>query len=625
MLRGVILGFLLMVLLLWASTVLGETKDGDDRTFSMEAVVVTAERISEYIKNHPQDVEVVRRKEIVEKSLLNVEEVLKTMSGVEVHQSSGVGSRISIRGSGKSSGILILLNGRPLNTNQYGGIDLSTVPVEMIESVTVFKPPVPVWLGPGSTDGAINIVTRDIATGQPGKKGKPTTVTAGIGSFGFMEGGANQVFPVARGTMLAAGAATHRDGKRKNSDRDDGSFSAYWNRVGEGGTRYEVNGRYSLSEFGSPGPIDNPTPDARQRYQKGSLDARLVGFFGETGVYSLNPYGDLVTLKDRSQSGLTSTLDDLKVGVKQETTWSEKSGVWDLRIGGLLERDDLDHTLTGRHHRTMVDLSSQYDQRFGPMTGTIGIRGNYTNDFDFNPGVTGGLGYALSEKTILKGKAGYSVNLPTFGQLYQTSHGSIDQVRGNPDLDKERTWSYDFGIEHRFSKERLVQATFFGAETHDLIMPVRGSDKIYRPANIDRAWRRGIELTLKYGWEMGFTAEINAVFQESRNDDTGEDIPYTPKAKLKASVQYILARFKTRLEVVVRHESSRFSEAENLRDQRLDPYTVMDMKVIQPFSMQGYAGECFVRVNNLFNETYENHFGYPDDGIRVATGIQVRF
>jgi iron complex outermembrane receptor protein len=625
MLPVAILGSLLITSLLSAGTALAEEEKSGDRTFAMEAVEVTAERLSEYIKNHPQSVETVGRKEIVRRSLLSVEDVLKTMPGVEVHPSSGVGSRISIRGSGKSGGVLVLLNGRPLNTNQYGGVDLNTIPVEMIESVTVFKPPVPVWLGPGAADGAINIVTRDLSASRPAGKDRPATVTAAVGSFGSVEGSASRVIPLAGGAMLVTGAGSHRDGRRDNSDKDDGSFSAYWNREGKDGRKYEVNGRYYLSEFGSIGPVDNLTPDARQRYQKGSLDAGLAGMLGATGTYSINPYGDAVNLRDRSQSGFTSTLDDIKAGLKSEATWSEKQGLWDLRIGAILERDDLDHTLTGKHHRTMADLNSQYDRRFGPLTGTIGLRGNYTDDFDFSPGFTGGLGYALSEKNLLKGKVGYTVNLPTFGQLYQTSHGSIDQVRGNPDLDKERIWSYDVGIEHRFGKERVLQTTLFGAETRDLIISRRGADRIYRPVNIERARRQGIELTLKYGWETGFSAEMNAIVQTSRNGETGADLPYTPKTKLKTTVQYMLPRIKTRLEGVVRYESARSSEAENLASQRLDPFTVVDVKAIQPFPLKGYTGEWFIKVDNVFNTAYESHLGYPDDGIRFSTGIQMRF
>lgn len=624
-LSDVILIFFSAILFSLLGTALAETNETSDKTFSMEAIEVTAERLSEYIKNHPQNIETVERKEIIRRSLLNVEDVLKTMPGVEVNPSSGVGSRISVRGSGKSGGVLVLLNGRPLNTNQYGGVDLNTIPVEIIESVTVFKPPVPVWLGPGAADGAINIVTRNISSGQSGIKNKPTTITAVAGSFGFIEGSASQIVSVAGGNMMITGAGAHIDGKRDNSDKNDGNFSAYWNREGKDGTKYEVNGRYYLSEFGSIGPIDNPTPDARQEYQKGSADARIAGLFGEKGTYSINPYGDMINLRDRSQSGLVYTLDDIKAGIKSETTFSGEQDLWDLRIGAILERDDLDHTMTGKHHRTMIDLNSQYDRRFGSLTGTIGLRGNYTDDFDFSPGFTGGFGYALLEKILIKGKLGYTVNLPTFGQLYQTSHGSIDQARGNPDLDEEKIWSYDLGIEYRFAKDRLFQATLFGSETHGLISYQRGVDMIYRPVNLDQAWRRGIEITLKYGWESDISAEINAIFQTSENGETGADLPYTPTTKLKATVQYTLPGIKSRLEGVIRFESARFSDAESFEIQRLDPFTIVDVKAIQPFAIKECAGEWFVKIENLFNTAYESHFGYPDDGIRFNTGIQIRF
>ena len=622
---GAILGFLLTMPLLLTGAALGETKNADDKAFTLETVEVTAERISEYVKNHPQEVTVVKRAEILKRNLLTVEEALKTMPGVEVDQSAGVASRISIRGSGKSGGVLVLLNGRPLNANQYGSVDLNSIPVDMIESITVFKPPVPVWLGPGATDGAINIVTRDLTALEAKEKEKPTTIMAGVGSFGLAQASASHIVSVAGGNALLTADGSRTDGKRTNSDRGDGNFSVYWNREEENGKRYEFNGRYYLSEYGSPGPLDNPTPNERQRYEKGSLDTRIAGLVGGTGTYSVSPYVDRVTLTDRSQSGFTSNLEDIKLGVKSETAWSEKKGLWSLRIDSILENDDLDHSIAGSHDRAMADLSTQYDRRFGPLTGTVGIRGNYTSDFDFNPGTTFGLGYALSKETLLRAKAGYTVNVPTFGELYQTTHGSIDQVRGNADLREERVWSYDFGLERTFGKDRVFQATLFRSDTQDLIIFERGSDNIYRPVNIANAVRQGMEVTLKYGWETGLAAELNLILQESRNGDTGKDLPYTPRVKAKTTVQYTIARLKTRLEGTVRYEDTRFSEAEDLVAQRLGSYVVVDLKAIQPFSVKGYAGEWFIKADNVCNTAFQTHYGYPDEGVRFVIGAQTRF
>jgi iron complex outermembrane receptor protein len=591
----------------------------------MGEVLVTAERIAYFIKNHPQDVAIVDRKEIIRRGLSDTEEVLKTMPGVEVNRSTGTGSRISLRGSGKSGGVLVLLNGRPLNTNQYGGVDLSSIPIEMIESVTVFKPPVPVWLGPGAGEGAINIQTRDLTLPSKEKKNLSTTITTSGGSFGLAQGSASQLLPFGGGKLLLTGSASHRDGKRQNTDMDDATFSAYWNRDGRDGRRYEVNSRYYTAYYGSSGPTDNPTPDARQRYSKSSIDGRFAGLLGEKGNYSLTPYLDLTDVTDHPQSGLTSTLTDLKAGLKGETVWSDPAGLWDFRLGGMTEHDDLDHTLTGHHQRTMVDLSANHDRRFGSFTGSLGLRGTYTSDFGMDPGISGGLGYAVSEKSLMRAKAGYSVSVPTFSQLYQTSHGSIDQVRGNPDLKSERTWSYDIGVEHRFDKNNVLHASIFRSDTRNFISSLRGADKIYRPVNVDWAWRQGVEVTFKWAQDVGLGGDANLILQDSRSGETCKEVPYTPRGRAKATIQYTFSSLKTRVEVTGRYEGSRFSEAEGLPSQELHDYSTFDMKAIQPFSTRFSTGELFVKVENLLDRSFDVHFGFPDDGIRFNAGIQVRF
>lgn len=107
----------------------------------IESVTVTAERIKEYSGLHPGQVVVMERVEIDQRNILSVEEALNTMAGVDVQPSATTGSRISIRGSSKGGrGILVLLNGRPLNSSQYGGVELSSIPIDLVESVTVFKP-----------------------------------------------------------------------------------------------------------------------------------------------------------------------------------------------------------------------------------------------------------------------------------------------------------------------------------------------------------------------------------------------------------------------------------------------------------------------------------------------------
>ena len=599
-----------------------DSKDG----YTLSEIVITSDKLQEYIKNHPQDVSVIQRKEILERSLTTVEDVLKTMPGVEVIPSRGIGSRISIRGSGKSGGLLLLLDGRPLSTNQFGNFEIDTIPIDMVESVMVFKPPIPVWLGPGGSEGAINIVTRSLPAQKEDREKYPTTIKASGGSYGLVDGSISQSLTIADGGSLISASARRRDGKRENSDRKDYSLAANWNRETQGGAKYEISARYYDAEYGMPGPLDNLTPDARQQYRKGSLEGRYSGIIGEgKGTYTLSAYGDMSNLRDKSQTGFIATLNDNKLGLKLDTAMTHEKGLWDIRLGGMLELNDYEHTLSGSHHRIRNSLSGQYDRRFGDVTGTLGLRADYTNDFHFNPGFTGGLGWGVTEKILIKAKAGYTVNVPTFEQLYQTTHGSIDQTRGNPNLKKEKIWSYDLGIEYKLDKDKTLQFTLFRADTTDLISYKRGDDKIYRPINIPSSHRQGVELTAKYNWGKGLITEINAVVQDSRNSVTGKELSYTPKVKLKGSVRYTISDYKTRIDGTVRYEGKRFNQIENLPTQQLEAYTTVDAKVTQPFKIKGTAVEWYLKVDNLFNASYQFHYGYPDDGRKITSGIQMRF
>jgi vitamin B12 transporter len=606
----------------WAREAHGQDSSS---TVTLDTITVTAEKLTAFIRNHPQQVTRVDRQEILERNFLSVEETLNSMAGVEVRPSAGIGSRISIRGSGKGSGVLVLLNGRPLNSSQYGSVDLSTIPIDIVKSVTVFKPPVPVWLGPGASEGAISIVTHDFqpeAEETQKQKGITRLKLAG-GSFGRLDGSVSHTAPLTAGSLMLTAAGGRLDGKRTNADRDKGDLSLHWDRGGKGDVRYELNGRYYISEHGSAGPMDNPTPDARQRYEKGSVDFQTAGPAGDSGDYSLNLYADRVDLEDRSQSGLTSDLRDIKWGLKADTDWSGAEETWALRVGAILERDEVEHTLSGEHDRVTAGAHAQYDRHFDALTATLGLRGDHTSDFDFNPGASAGLSFEATQKLLIKGNAGYRVNVPNFGQLYQPSHGSIDQVRGNPDLNEEQVASYDLGLEYRSSKRRVLQATLFRTDTRDLIVYRRGADRVYQPVNIDKAWRHGLELTAKYAFDTGVSLDLDCILQDSENRENRKELAYTPRNTFKATVKYTLPGWKTRLETKLKYYDPRYSETEARESEKLDAYTTVDLKLLQPFSVGKTSCEGFIDLYNLFDRDFEYHYGYPDDGFRFMAGLKL--
>lgn len=591
----------------------------------MEDIVVTAEKIQDYIEDHPRQVTVMTREQIAQGAFSNLDQVLNTMPGVEVKKSgSGLGSRISIRGSGNSGHILVLINGCPVNSTQYGGVELESIPLSMVSRVDVFKPPVPVWLGPGASAGAVNIILAD-ARGKDAKKRKNSRIGFSAGSYGKAGLNASHLMAPDAHKLRLTASANHNDGRRTNNDRDSGSLSLHWDLPEASTTRHDVNLRLYRSEHGSPGPTYNPTPDARQTYQKGAADWRSQGVFGENGDFEFKTYLDITRLEDRSQTGLVSTLDAVAYGVKTENSWNSAEDKWALRLSGNAGHDRIDHTLSGRHHREHAFLGVQGDRRFDALTATSGARCDYTTDFGFQPAGNVGVGFRPAKATMVKLNAGYTVNIPTFGQLYQPSHGAIDQVRGNPDLDEERIWSFTAGVTHEFAEDRSAQISLFREESDDLIVYLEDEDMIKRPVNMDQgAYRQGVEVVVN--WKLGDSGKLDMSYirQESRNRENDNELTYTPNHKARATLHWRLWR-ATRTETTFTAAGEQFSDLENTREKKVDGYRTVDLKIIHPFQIGKSSLEAFVHLDNLLDESFESHHGYPDDGFRVTVGANLDF
>lgn len=616
---------LLSVIIFSGSQSFAQHHKTDENTYTLETINVTAEKLSEYIKNNPQNIIEMNLAEIRERNFLEVGEAIGSMPGVDVSQrTNSTGARISIRGGGGSGSVLVMIDGKPVNSAQYGGVNLGSIPIDIIEKITVFKPPVPVWLGPGGAGGVINITTKNSGKRNLKKEKNSARIKMNGGSYGASEIDAAYMVNGEGQKLLLTGSAGHRDGKRVNSDRDSRSAGFKYQKEGDSGRTYDLNGRYYHSNHGSSGPVDNPTPDARQRYRKSSLDFQARGFLKSKREYSIKTYADLEDLRDKSQAGYISTLDVLKAGINSELTWDSEEKRLAKRLGLLVETNRVDHNLSGSHHREKISIHLQQDRQFNSINATLGIRGDYTNDFGTFPAISTGISCSLNTDTVIKTTAGYSVGIPTFNQLYQPSHGSIDQVRGNPDLQEESIYAFDLSLTHNFSKNTILNASLFRTETRNLIIHIRGTDLMYRPENIPKAYKQGMELAFKFALSVNASLDTSYVFQNTENKNTGSDLAYSPEHSFKVTGNFRLPS-KTRIEASLKANSTQYSSPGTPQEKKLDSYSVMNMKIIHPVTIINHGGEVYLHIDNLFDTDYESHADYPDDGFRFMAGVNINF
>ena len=589
----------------------------------LDQVTVTAGRLETFMQNNPQQVEVMGRDEIESRNFLDSEEALDAVPGVDVTPSgTGLGSRISIRGSGGTGRIMVLINGRPAAGSQYGSTVINDIPISMIERIEVYEPPVPVWLGGGASSGAVNIVlSADV--GVAADANVQTRISGG--SYGTAQASVSHSSSLGNKRLQLSANAKHTDGRRVNNDRDSANISGQWEMRTESAATYDINGRYYYSDHGSPGRISNPTPDADQTYQKGSADFRARGLFGEAGSYKAKVFADRVQLDDHSQSGLASTLKTFCAGAKGETDWSEDTGLWSFRTGMLVLHEAVDHTLSGDHERRQIGVHSQFDRRFDSISITAGVRGDWTSDFSFAPGANLAVSFQTGSGQTVKAGVGRTVNIPTFGQLYQPSHGSIDIVRGNPKLDEEKVINTGLSFIQKIGDAGKIAVTLFREDVEDLIAYEEGADEIKRPVNVADAFRQGVEIDAEWQVRPRMTMGVNYILQESRNETNDKELTYTPTQKFTTTVKYEMKKTATRFELDAKAVDGQFSDMENTAEKKTAGYLNLDFKVAQPIKWRNHSFEMFVQIYNLLDSEFEVHHGYPDDGLRGYIGMKTEF
>ena len=151
---------------------------------------------------------------------LTAADLLSTLPGVQAYKQGGLGSfqSVSIRGIAARN-ILICVDGVPLNDASGGAVNLSSIDLNQMEKVEVYKGNVPAKFGVTGLGGAVNFVTKNAV-----KKGG--RVLLAYGSHNTWEGAFQVSAPVTDSIMFASSFATrHSDNDYEYTNRNGTQYN----------------------------------------------------------------------------------------------------------------------------------------------------------------------------------------------------------------------------------------------------------------------------------------------------------------------------------------------------------------------------------------------------------------
>jgi vitamin B12 transporter len=636
-----------------------------EKSASLEEVVVTATKIEEPKRDVSAFVQVITQEDIKNSVARNVGDLIAEAGIGHVHKYPGaLTGRIGLRGlstdlfSDLKSRILILING-----NRAGTVNLAKIPVEDIERIEIVKGPASVLYGSSAMGGVINIITKE------GKEGFQGSMGGEIGSWeywktqGELSGKRGKFdFYLTASRSASDDFEAKKYGEIENTGYDAETVSA---RVG-----YRLFGKHHISlgfqhwrgwKIGSPGARYLPDPDDYSDKERNGFDFGYKTADFEAKYYYIKDRDEWHTINKPKPPQITLTKTDT-----QGASFHKTFAIKDHRIivGGQWDRIEVK---SSRNTGAPYNPNSKYDS-YGIFTeGRLslfnkklllsgGIRYDYfENKILSTPGIAslkprkenldhittrGGLVYKLTDSLSLKGNIGTAFRAPAPDELaadYVSSWGI--RYLGNPNLKPEKSITYDAGI--GYSRDLFKgELAFFHTDFKDKILSYYDSVLTAQTfKNVDGATLQGIEANISY--DAGLSAGLNLSIElfadityhtrYSSKDETeirkyGKTLLYTPKWTGAFGIRMRKEKWDARLianyvgdEKVQdwNPKSSTYGKTINKSD-----FIVVSLKgSFKPIKNL----EISASVENLFDRAYEYVLWYPMPRRTFVGGVKWLF
>ncbi|GIW51255.1 MAG: TonB-dependent receptor [Gemmatimonadales bacterium] len=647
-------------------------------TVRLEELVVTATRFPVSRASVASAVTVISAEELKSRGVRYVWEALRTALGASVVQVGSFGGITSLflRG-GESDYVSVLLDGIPLN-QPGGSIDLADLTVDEIDRIEIVRGPASVLYGSDAMTGVVQIFTAGGRVPQEAEAGARAGVfqSARWGPDGVVRGentntawewywrwrgSAERVaYNFALSRASSEGIYTTDGASRFNNDYRNTVVNASVRTAPDERTDIVLNVRYGDNRYHFPTDGAGRLADRNQfsresdvaagielgRYLTPRLEARLqlathMANLGNddpqdspadtVGFYSFESHSTV----ERRRADLRANWHllggaVLTAGALLEEQRQRGFSASQSQFGASAEDTDLKRSTRAYYGQLQADLVRA-------LAVNAGARLEDNETFGTFVTFRGGLVYRAPGSLRLRVAAGTGFKEPTFFENFATGF-----VRGNPELDPERSTSWEIGLERAFLDGQIrVAGTYFSQRFRDLIQftfsPPSPSDPNW--FNVAAADASGIEVeleavplpgaSLEAGYtylrtvvrDAGFDTGPGAAFQEGRPllrrpaHSAFASLVVRPGGSLSGSV---VARY------VGERDDLDFSSFPAER-RTMDPYMTADVAVefgvlqlARSFEL-GFTG----RVENVLDSEVREAFNFPARGRTLWVGLRM--
>ncbi len=572
---------------------------------SLDEVVVTATRIEQPLKQTLSSTSVITQEDIKNSQAADVPTILRSVAGVEIAQSGGIGksSSLYLRGS-NSTQVLVLLDGVRINSATTGTTSLENLMLDQIERIEVVRGNVSSLYGSEAIGGVVQIFTKR-------GRGAPTfNASAGAGSHGTQRASAgfggsiddtDFNFRVSRFNSEGVSALNPALAAKANPDND-----GYDNTSASASVRHAFNNDHSLTAtaFNSQG---------HNQYDSAyGLPTDTNSSESQTSKYSLATDNRLNEAW-QSKLAISQSIDyyqDFKNNMPVASGSTYKTTNRQLAWQNTLQLDTGKQLLAGIEHlgqqvytdkqpgftqdaRQINSLFAGYTDNDGPHQLQANLRQD--NNSQYGAANTGLLGYGYAFTKAWRVTASYSTafRAPTFNELYYPGYG-------NTALKPEESRNTEAGL-HYTLKDQSVAVIYFDNRTSNLInaVLVDPATFTYQAQNVSEARTDGLEFN--YAGQFGDSGLKMAVtIQNPRDLSNNKALARRAMTHSNLSATHKLAAIQIGAEWL-------YSDTRTDGTKMLEAFHVFNLTAAYEISKQF---KLSMRADNITDQNDSNVYGY---------------
>jgi vitamin B12 transporter len=569
--------------------------------------------------NVTDNVNILTSQEMQLQGITTVKDALKSLPGISVTTSGGLGQTSSVFVQGFSNQyLLVLVDGVRYNDpSNTSGARLDTLLIDDIDKIEVIKGAQSGVWGADAAAGVVNIITKKATPGTH------ASVGVEVGSYNTKTLSSSISHKTHSYDVMLSYLRTTSDGfsalvpsGENAEDYEDDAYRSttlnfnggYWfdsnNRVEVGYHDINSLSDYDMSDANSNGSIDYRGQSGYLKY-KHYMGKHLI----ETTLTQNNfQYKDLTTTWGVNNSiGQTPSLE-----VKDTYKYAKNSM---LVFGGYLEKRKVKYTEVGSSQEEQDDNSKALFAN---------------NTFEYNDFVfSGALRYdefsAYDNK--LTGKLGIKYNISedfniyaNYGTAYKTPN-IMDMINiwglSNFDLNPENIKSFNTGIEYKG-----LHVNYFYNQIDDMIT---WNSATWQNENLEgTSTLKGIELSYQKTFFDKLLLGANYTYTDAKDSD-GDRLSRRPRYQIGLNASYsILNDFM--ISASGTYIGSRldytYDSSYNVIDVETGRYFVANAKVDYNINK---TWSTYLKLDNIFDKEYQTVYGYATAGQSIYLGAKAKF